>query len=155
MHVEKLWKDPVERGRERERNRSFCWDREMDEQANQSTYVEIPKKMEKYEIYRNMWSLCLGFSLSFWGCYSPHWRRRRLISLMDPPLRSLIFPATLYPPVSSNMACWKMDHLSVIFIITPPFIGDHHRLNSPISFQNFPTTVGQHGSTATAAHSSE
>ena len=28
-----------------------------------------------------------------------------------------------WPPVSSNMACWKMDHLSVIFLLKPPFMG--------------------------------
>ena len=32
----------------------------------------------------------------------------------------------IYPPVikQSNMACWKLDHLSVIFLLKRPFIGD-------------------------------
>ena len=32
----------------------------------------------------------------------------------------------LYPPVSSNVTCWKIQHLhsSMFFSLKPPFIGD-------------------------------
>ena len=53
--------------------------------------------------------------------HHPHHSTSRNTEIEHDVSTSVQWPEHGYPPVSSNMGCWKMDHLEVILLLQPLF----------------------------------